>query len=131
MLRPAGKAQVTVEYHREGEPARIAVVVLEAQHNPGVDLDELKRLLRVCVVDNVLPAALTIDGNIEYHINGDGEYTHGGFLGGGLTGRKQNVDTYGGWCRMGGGAFSGKDYRKMDRSGKEYYRVVRILYYTS
>ena len=94
----------------------VTAIVLEAQHNPGVDLEELKRLLRVHVVDHVLPSS-HMKSDVAVHINGDGEYCHGGFRGGGLTGRKQNVDYYGGSCPMGGGALSGKDYRKMDRSG--------------
>jgi S-adenosylmethionine synthetase len=119
MLRPSGKAQITAEYEaidKFSRHVRVTAVVLEAQHNPNIDLDELKKLLNKNVIAKVLPAEI-LAPNFQLFINGDGEYTHGGFRGGGLTGRKQNIDTYGGLCRMGGGAFSGKDYRKMDRSG--------------
>lgn len=122
-LRPDGKAQVTVEYDG-GRPARIDTVVLSAQHCEDVDTDTLRRDLRGLVIDRVIPSGLT-DGNTKYFINPTGRFVIGGPHGdSGLTGRKIIVDTYGGYCPHGGGAFSGKDATKVDRSACYMARYV-------
>ncbi len=121
-LRPDGKSQVTVEYER-GRPRRVHTVVVAAQHDPGTEdrlpADVVERVIRVAI-----PAEL-LDNDTIFHINGTGRFTVGGPMGdAGLTGRKIIVDTYGGYARHGGGAFSGKDPTKVDRSGAYAARYV-------
>jgi S-adenosylmethionine synthetase len=122
-LRPDNKSQVTVEY--EGNtPVRIDTVVVSAQHDPEVTNDEIKAFIIEKVIKPVLPAGLD-KGDIKYHINPTGKFVVGGPHGDcGLTGRKIIVDTYGGWGRHGGGAFSGKDPTKVDRSAAYMARYV-------
>jgi len=122
-LRPDGKAQVTVEY-RYGIPARIASVVVSAQHDENVDYNHLASRIVEEVVRAVLPSEL-LDNETEFYINPTGRFVIGGPMGdAGLTGRKIIVDTYGGMARHGGGAFSGKDPTKVDRSAAYYGRYV-------
>lgn len=114
-LRPDGKAQVTVQYH-EGRPVGIKTVVLSWQHGPETTVDEVRDWLRKEVLDDVVPASLRT-ADFEVFLNPAGPFTIGGPKGDtGLTGRKIVVDTYGGACPHGGGAFSGKDPTKVDRS---------------
>ena len=114
-LRPDGKAQVTVEYD-DGRPVRIDTVVLSTQHHPDVDHDTIERDMIELVIKAAIPAAL-LDENTRYLINPTGRFVVGGPQGdSGLTGRKIIVDTYGGYGHHGGGAFSGKDPTKVDRS---------------
>ena len=122
-LRPDSKSQVTVEY--EGNrPVRIGTVVVSTQHDPAVSNDELHRFVKEHIVKPVLPKQL-VRGDIVYHINPTGRFVVGGPQGDcGLTGRKIIVDTYGGWGRHGGGAFSGKDPTKVDRSAAYMARHV-------
>ena len=122
-LRPDGKGQVTVEYV-EGKPARIEAVVLSSQHDESVDTETLRKDLRKHVIDQVIPSEL-VDENTKYFINPTGRFEVGGPNGdSGLTGRKIIVDTYGGRCPHGGGAFSGKDPTKVDRSATYMARYV-------
>ena len=122
-LRPDGKGQVTVEY-RDGKPARIHTVVLSTQHHPEIALEDLKNSIRAQVIDPVVPADLMDDETI-FHINPTGRFVIGGPQGDcGLTGRKIIVDTYGGVGSHGGGAFSGKDPTKVDRSASYMARYV-------
>ena len=122
-LRPDGKSQVTVEYQR-GVPKRVHTVVLAAQHDPGIPYAKLKSDLIEVVVPRAIPAEL-LDAGTRYIINGTGLFVIGGPMGdAGLTGRKIIVDTYGGYARHGGGAFSGKDPTKVDRSGAYAARYV-------
>ena len=115
-LRPDGKAQVSVEY-RDGEPARITTVVVAAQHDGDVAPDEIEAAIREKVIGPVLPGELYDEDRAQCHINPTGRFEIGGPQGdAGLTGRKIIVDTYGGVGRHGGGAFSGKDPSKVDRS---------------
>ena len=113
-LRPDSKSQVTVEY--DGfTPVRIDTVVVSTQHGPSVDNETIHNFIKNEIVDPCLPAELN-KGDIKYHINPTGKFEIGGPHGDcGLTGRKIIVDTYGGWGRHGGGAFSGKDSTKVDR----------------
>lgn len=122
-LRPDSKSQVTVEY--DGfTPVRIDTVVVSTQHGPNVDNDTIHNFIKTEVVDPCLPAELN-KGDIKYHINPTGKFEIGGPHGDcGLTGRKIIVDTYGGWGRHGGGAFSGKDSTKVDRSAAYMARHV-------
>lgn len=122
-LRPDGKTQVTVEY--EGNrPVRVDTIVISTQHHPLVDMETIERDLRDLVINQVVPAHL-IDQNTRYLINPTGRFVIGGPQGdAGLTGRKIIVDTYGGYARHGGGAFSGKDPTKVDRSGAYAARYV-------
>ena len=114
-LRPDGKTQVTVEY-RNGRPARVDAVVVSTQHDETVSLDDLRREVRRRIVAPVFPKGM-LDASTKYHINPTGRFVIGGPHGdSGLTGRKIIVDTYGGMGRHGGGAFSGKDPTKVDRS---------------
>ena len=116
-LRPDGKAQVTVEY-RDGKPIRVDTVVVSTQHAPNVDMTELRDQIIARVVVPVLPPELFDKNKTTFHINPTGRFVVGGPHGDtGLTGRKIIVDTYGGMGRHGGGAFSGKDSSKVDRSG--------------
>jgi S-adenosylmethionine synthetase len=116
-LRPDGKAQVTVEYV-DGRPARIDTVVLSTQHSPDIGLDELKPIIVERVIAPCMPADLFDRERCTLHVNPTGRFVVGGPHGdAGLTGRKIIVDTYGGMAHHGGGAFSGKDATKVDRSG--------------
>jgi len=122
-LRPDGKTQVTIEYEND-VPARIAAVVLSTQHGPDVKHKEIVEAMRTLVIDKVLPQKL-VDKNTKFFINPTGRFVIGGPYGdAGLTGRKIIVDTYGGMGRHGGGAFSGKDPTKVDRSACYYARYV-------
>ena len=122
-LRPDSKSQVTVEY--DGfTPVRIDTVVVSTQHGPNVDNETIHNFIKNEIVDPCLPAGLN-KGDIKYHINPTGKFEIGGPHGDcGLTGRKIIVDTYGGWGRHGGGAFSGKDSTKVDRSAAYMARHV-------
>ena len=123
-LRPDGKTQVTVEYGEDGKPARIDTIVISTQHDPDVTLDTIRSDMIEHVVKPVIPKEL-IDGEIKYFINPTGRFVIGGPHGdSGLTGRKIIVDTYGGMGRHGGGAFSGKDPTKVDRSAAYAARKV-------
>ena len=123
-LCPDGKAQVTVEYNAEGKPLRLDAVVVSSQHNEDVSWEQIKRDIRKYVIDAVLPAEL-IDADTKMYINPTGRFVIGGPNGdSGVTGRKIIVDTYGGWARHGGGAFSGKDPTKVDRSAAYAARYV-------
>ncbi|MEF9984201.1 MAG: methionine adenosyltransferase [Oscillospiraceae bacterium] len=122
-LRPDGKTQVTVEYC-DGKPVRIDTVVISNQHSPDVDMAKLREDIMKYVIKEIIPANL-LDENTKYYINPTGRFVIGGPQGdSGLTGRKIIVDTYGGYGRHGGGAFSGKDPTKVDRSGAYAARYV-------
>ena len=122
-LRPDGKTQVTVEYD-EDRPVRVDTIVVSAQHLPDVDMEVLKKDIIEKVIKPVVPANL-LDENTKYFINPTGRFVIGGPLGdSGLTGRKIIVDTYGGAARHGGGAFSGKDPTKVDRSASYMARHI-------
>jgi len=122
-LRPDGKVQVTVEYE-DDKPIRVDTVVVSTQHNENVDLNKLKQDIKVQVINKVVPEKL-LDDNTKYFINPTGRFVIGGPLGdSGLTGRKIIVDTYGGYARHGGGAFSGKDPTKVDRSAAYIARFL-------
>jgi S-adenosylmethionine synthetase len=123
-LRPDGKSQVTVRY-RDGRPLRVETVVISAQHAPRVSLDRLRTEIIEHVVRPTIPPAMLDPSRITYHINPTGIFERGGPLADtGLTGRKIIVDTYGGSCPHGGGAFSGKDPTKVDRSASYMARHV-------
>ncbi|MBV7507294.1 methionine adenosyltransferase [Bacillus sp. sid0103] len=123
-LRPDGKTQVTVEYGENDKPVRIDTIVISTQHNPEVTLEQIQRNLKEYVINPVVPKEL-IDENTKYFINPTGRFVIGGPQGdAGLTGRKIIVDTYGGYARHGGGAFSGKDPTKVDRSAAYAARYV-------
>lgn len=123
-LRPDGKTQVTVEYDENNEPVRIDAIVISTQHSEDVTNDEIERDMLEHVIQPVVPPAL-LDDNTKYYINPSGRFVLGGPQGDvGLTGRKIIVDTYGGYARHGGGAFSGKDPTKVDRSGAYAARYV-------
>jgi len=123
-LRPDGKSQVTVEYDENGKPVRIDAVVISTQHAEHVGNEELRSDILKHVIQAVLPAEW-LDENTKYHINPTGRFVIGGPMGDtGLTGRKIIVDTYGGYGRHGGGAFSGKDPSKVDRSACYMARYV-------
>ena len=122
-LRPDGKVQVTVEYD-DGNPLRVDTVVLSTQHIDGKDIEELRKEVKEKIIFKVIPKNL-IDDNTKYYINPTGRFVIGGPLGdSGLTGRKIIVDTYGGYARHGGGAFSGKDPTKVDRSASYMARFL-------
>jgi S-adenosylmethionine synthetase len=122
-LRPDAKSQVTVEYE-DGKPVRIDTVVLSTQHAPEVSQADIRKFVIDKIVKPILPADL-VSGDITYHVNPTGRFVVGGPHGDcGLTGRKIIVDTYGGWGRHGGGAFSGKDPTKVDRSAAYMARHV-------
>ena len=115
-LRPDGKTQVTVEYDENGVPARLDAVVLSTQHDPEVTQDQIHKDIKKYVFDAIIPEGM-VDEKTKFFINPTGRFVIGGPHGdSGLTGRKIIVDTYGGYARHGGGAFSGKDCTKVDRS---------------
>jgi S-adenosylmethionine synthetase len=125
-LRPDGKSQITVEYHK-GQPKRVHTVVVATQHDDGIDVEQIRRDVK----DKIVRAAIQpwgdhlLDDDTRYVINGTGKFVIGGPMGdAGLTGRKIIVDTYGGYAPHGGGAFSGKDATKVDRSGAYAARYV-------
>lgn len=122
-LRPDGKTQVTVEYEN-GKPKRIETILISTQHKDGIDMNELKEDIISKVIKQVIPK-IFIDSNTKIYVNPTGRFVIGGPLGDtGLTGRKIIVDTYGGYSRHGGGAFSGKDATKVDRSASYMLRHV-------
>lgn len=123
-LRPDGKSQVTVEYDENGKPIHLNAVVLSTQHGDEVSTEQLRKDIKQYVLDPVLPKEL-VDENTKFFINPTGRFVIGGPNGdSGLTGRKIIVDTYGGYARHGGGAFSGKDCTKVDRSAAYAARYV-------
>ena len=123
-LRPDGKSQVTVEYSEEGIPVRLDAVVLSTQHDPDVTQEQIHQDIKKYVFDAVIPAEM-VDDETKFFINPTGRFVIGGPHGdSGLTGRKIIVDTYGGMARHGGGAFSGKDCTKVDRSAAYAARYV-------
>ena len=123
-LRPDGKTQVTVEYDEEGKPVRLDAVVLSTQHDPDVTQKQIHEDIKKYVFDEIIPQNM-VDENTKYFINPTGRFVIGGPNGdSGLTGRKIIVDTYGGYARHGGGAFSGKDCTKVDRSAAYAARYV-------
>ena len=123
-LRPDGKSQVTVEYDKNHRPVRIDTVVISSQHAADVTLEQIRADIVEKVIKTTLPADM-LDENTKYHINPTGRFVTGGPQGdSGLTGRKIIVDTYGGYARHGGGAFSGKDPTKVDRSAAYAARYV-------
>jgi S-adenosylmethionine synthetase len=122
-LRPDGKTQVTIEYH-DNVPVRIDTIVISTQHNPDVAISTIEKDLKEYVIKSTVPSDL-IDENTKYYINPTGRFVIGGPQGdAGLTGRKIIVDTYGGYARHGGGAFSGKDATKVDRSAAYAARYI-------
>ena len=122
-LRPDGKTQVTVEYYGD-KPVRVDTVVVSTQHNADVDIETVRKEVKQKVIEEVIPNEL-LDENTKYFINPTGRFVIGGPLGdSGLTGRKIIVDTYGGYSRSGGGAFSGKDPTKVDRSASYMARHI-------
>ena len=123
-LRPDGKSQVTVEYDENDKPVRLDAVVLSTQHDPDVTQEQIHEDIKKYVFDPILPAEM-VDENTKFFINPTGRFVIGGPHGdSGLTGRKIIVDTYGGYARHGGGAFSGKDCTKVDRSAAYAARYV-------
>ena len=122
-LRPDGKVQVTIEYN-DGKPVRVDTIVISTQHDSDVDLDVLKKDIKDKVIKEIVPKEL-LDEKTKYYINPTGRFVIGGPLGDtGLTGRKIVVDTYGGYAKHGGGAFSGKDASKVDRSATYMLRHI-------
>ena len=122
-IKPDGKVQVTVEYE-DNKPKRVDTIVISTQHNENVDLNILKQDIKKEVINKIVPSKL-LDENTKYFINPTGRFIIGGPLGdSGLTGRKIIVDTYGGYSRHGGGAFSGKDPTKVDRSASDMARHI-------
>lgn len=123
-LRPDGKSQVTVQYDDNGKPIHLDAVVLSTQHDENVSMEKLREDIKKYVFDEILPIEL-VDENTKFYINPTGRFVIGGPHGdSGLTGRKIIVDTYGGFARHGGGAFSGKDATKVDRSAAYAARYV-------
>ena len=123
-LRPDGKTQVTVEYDEDGKPTRIDTIVISAQHDENVEYSKLKEDILNYVVNATIPSKF-VDENTKYYINPTGRFVIGGPAGdSGLTGRKIIVDTYGGYAPHGGGAFSGKDPTKVDRSAAYMARKI-------
>jgi S-adenosylmethionine synthetase len=123
-LRPDGKSQVTVEYDAKGKPVRVDAVVISSQHSETVSTEDLRADILKHVIQATIPAKL-LDADTKYHINPTGRFVIGGPMGdSGLTGRKIIVDTYGGMGRHGGGAFSGKDPTKVDRSAAYMARYI-------
>ncbi len=122
-LRPDGKSQITVEYI-DGIPTRIEAIVVSTQHSPSVKTEQIEKDIKEVVINEVIPSNL-IDENTKIYVNPTGRFEIGGPMGdAGLTGRKIIVDTYGGFGRHGGGAFSGKDPTKVDRSGAYMARYI-------
>ena len=122
-LRPDGKSQVTIEY-RDGRPFRVEAIVISSQHDPNVTNEQLRTEIKDKVIKHTVPSDL-LDKNTKYHINPTGRFVTGGPQGdAGVTGRKIIVDTYGGYAPHGGGAFSGKDPTKVDRSAAYVARYV-------
>ena len=123
-LRPDGKTQVTVEYDEKGTPIRLDTIVLSTQHDEAVSQEQIHKDIKRHVFDPILPSGM-IDSETRFFINPTGRFVIGGPHGdSGLTGRKIIVDTYGGYARHGGGAFSGKDCTKVDRSAAYAARYV-------
>lgn len=122
-LRPDGKTQVTVEYKEDGTPGRIDTIVLSTQHHPEITLEQIKNDIMEFVIRPIVPVEL-MDDETKIFINPTGRFVIGGPRDAGLTGRKIIVDTYGGYARHGGGAFSGKDPTKVDRSAAYAARYV-------
>jgi S-adenosylmethionine synthetase len=123
-LRPDGKSQVTVEYDKDMNPVRVDAVVISTQHSENISTDDLRADILKHVIQATLPSKL-LDADTKYHINPTGRFVIGGPMGDtGLTGRKIIVDTYGGMGRHGGGAFSGKDPTKVDRSAAYMARYI-------
>ncbi|MWJ29449.1 methionine adenosyltransferase [Halomonas sp. ZH2S] len=123
-LRPDAKSQVTFRYNGEGQPCGVDAVVLSTQHDPDIEQEDLRKMVKREIIEHVLPAEW-LDEKTQYHINPTGKFVIGGPVGDcGLTGRKIIVDTYGGMARHGGGAFSGKDPSKVDRSAAYAGRYV-------
>jgi S-adenosylmethionine synthetase len=123
-LRPDGKTQVTVEYDENDKPVRLDAIVVSSQHSPDVTQEQIHKDIRKYVIDAVVDPAM-VDDNTKIYINPTGRFVIGGPQGdSGLTGRKIIVDTYGGYARHGGGAFSGKDCTKVDRSAAYAARYV-------
>ena len=123
-LRPDGKTQVTVEYDENNKPVRLEAVVLSTQHDPEISQEQIHKDIKKYVFEPILPKEM-VDENTKYFINPTGRFVIGGPHGdSGLTGRKIIVDTYGGYARHGGGAFSGKDCTKVDRSASYAVRYV-------
>jgi len=123
-LRPDAKAEVTVEYDADGKPVRVDTVVLSTQHDPDVSLEQIQADVKEQVIKAVIPAEY-LDDQTKYFINPTGRFVIGGPQGdAGLTGRKIIVDTYGGAAHHGGGAFSGKDATKVDRSASYAARYI-------
>ena len=123
-LRPDGKSQVTVEYDSDDKPVRIEAVVISTQHNSEISQEQLHKDIRKYVIDSTIPPNM-VDSKTKYYINPTGRFVIGGPHGdSGLTGRKIIVDTYGGYARHGGGAFSGKDCTKVDRSAAYMARYI-------
>merc|ERR1719261_165292 len=127
-LRPDGKTQVTVEYEKNDDgsvtPLRVHTIVISTQHDPDYTLEQIQADLKEHVIAPIVPAKY-LDDNTIYHLNPSGSFVVGGPEGdGGLTGRKIIIDTYGGWGAHGGGAFSGKDPTKVDRSAAYYCRWI-------
>lgn len=123
-LRPDGKTQVTVQYDNDGNPERVEAIVVSTQHDDRVSLEQIRKDIIAKVVERVVPVEL-LDDKTKYYINPTGRFVIGGPAGdSGLTGRKIIVDTYGGYARHGGGAFSGKDPTKVDRSATYAARWV-------
>lgn len=123
-LRPDAKSQVTVEYDDQQQPKRIDTIVISTQHDSNVSLEQIEKDMKELVINEVIPANL-LDENTKYFINPTGRFVIGGPQGdAGLTGRKIIVDTYGGFSRHGGGAFSGKDATKVDRSASYAARYI-------
>jgi S-adenosylmethionine synthetase len=122
-LRPDGKSQVSIEY-RDGRPVRVDTVVISTQHDDKVSNDDLREAISTLVIKPIIPAAM-LDKQTKYHINPTGRFVIGGPMGdAGVTGRKIIVDSYGGYSRHGGGAFSGKDPSKVDRSACYMARYI-------
>jgi S-adenosylmethionine synthetase len=123
-LRPDGKVQVTIEYDENDNPVRVDTVVVSTQHTADTDLEQLKKDIKEKVIFEIIPENL-LDEKTKFYINPTGRFVIGGPLGdSGLTGRKIIVDTYGGFARHGGGAFSGKDPTKVDRSASYMARYI-------